>query len=115
MPPTNWGWQKDEALGLKITQILLAVNSGRIINDYVFSYDSPTLPPSLNQKGSLHHGHTSNILDFIVPEGLDNQRSVTTAAALDGTVLISSATFWEYCDNRRLFHRRVFAIHLHMA
>ena len=34
----------------KTTQILLAANYGRIINDYVFSYESSTLPPSLTRR-----------------------------------------------------------------
>ena len=67
----------------KPTQILLAANSGCVINDYVFSHDNSTLPPSLTRKGSIHHGNKSEILDCI-----DNQRPVTTTAVLDGAYLI---------------------------
>ena len=73
---------------MKTTQIFLAAYSGRIINDYVFSNESSTLPPLLTWKGSLHHGNKSEILDCIVPADLDNQRPVTTSAVLDGVVLI---------------------------
>ena len=72
----------------KTTQILLAANSGRFFNDYVFSHESSTLPPSLTYKGSLHHGNKSEILDCIVPADLDNQRPVTTNELLDCAVLI---------------------------
>ena len=47
----------------KTNQILLAANSSRIINDYVFSNESSTLPPSLIRKGSLHHGNKSENLE----------------------------------------------------
>ena len=39
-------------------------------------------------EGKSHHGNKSEILDCIVPADLDNQRPVTTAAVLDGAVLI---------------------------
>ena len=55
----------------KTSQILLAANSGHVINDYVFSHENSTLPPSLTRKGSLHHGNKSAILDCIVPAGLE--------------------------------------------
>ena len=70
------------------TQILLAANSGRIINGYVFSHEGSTLPPSLTRKGSLHHGSESEILERNVHADLDNQRPVTTDAVLDCVVLI---------------------------
>ena len=66
----------------------MAAYFGRVINDYVFSHESSTLPPSLSQKESLYHGNKSEILGCIVPADLDNQRPVTTAAVLDGAVLI---------------------------
>ena len=66
----------------------MAANSGRIINNYLFSHESPTLSPSLTLKGSLHHGNKSEILDRIVPADLDNQRPVTTDAVLDCAVLV---------------------------
>lgn len=36
----------------------------------------------------MHHGNKSEILDCIVPTDLDNHRPVTTAAVLDGAVLV---------------------------
>ena len=72
----------------KTTQILFAAKSGRIINDYVFSHESSTIPPSLTRKGILHHRNTSEILDCFVPADLDNQRPVTTNAVLNCAVLI---------------------------
>ena len=72
----------------KITHILLAANSGRIMNDYVFTHESSTFPPALTRKGTMYHGSKSEILDCIVPTNLDNNRPVTTAAVLDGAVLI---------------------------
>ena len=89
----------------RTTQILLAANSGRIINDYVFSHESSTLPPSLTRKGSLHHGNKSEILDCIVHADLDNQRPVTTDAVLYSAVLIkllcpgSSMTIRDYATD----------------
>ena len=67
---------------------MLAANSGRILNDYVFSHESYTLSPSPTRKGSLHHGNKSEILDYIVPADLDNLRPVTTFAVLDCAVLV---------------------------
>ena len=72
----------------KITHILLAANSGRIMEDYVFTHESSTFPPALTQKGTMSHGSKGEILDCIVPMNLDNNRSVATAAVLDGAVLI---------------------------
>ena len=72
----------------KVPSFCWQPNSGRIINDYVFSHESSTLPTSLTRKGSLHHGSKSEILDRIVPADIDNQRPVTTAAVLGGAILI---------------------------
>ena len=72
----------------KTTQIWFATNSGRIINDSVFSHESSTLPTLLTRKGSLHHVNKSEIRDCIVPADLDNQRPVTTSAVLDGVFLV---------------------------
>ena len=72
----------------KVTQLLLAVHSGRAINESVFSHESSPHPPSLTRKGQMHHGTKSEILDCIVPKNLDNHRPVTTAAVLDGAVLV---------------------------
>ena len=72
----------------KGTQILLAVNSGRTITESFFSHESSTFPPSLTGKGKMHHGEKSEILDCVVPKNLENVRPVTTAAVLDGAVLI---------------------------
>ena len=36
----------------------------------------------------MHHGEKSEILDCVVPKNLENVRPVTTAAVLDGAVLI---------------------------
>lgn len=72
----------------KISQLLLAVHSGRKIDEGVFSHESSPHPPSLTRKGKMHHGNKSEILDCIVPRDLDNHRPVTTAAVLDGAVLV---------------------------
>lgn len=72
----------------KVTQLLLAVHSGRNINEEVFSHENSPHPPSLTRKGQMHHGTKSEILDCIVPRDLDNHRPVTTAAVLDGAVLV---------------------------
>lgn len=72
----------------KVTQILLAANCGRNINDSVFSHENSAYPPSLTRKGHMHHGTKSEILDCIVPSDVPNHRPVTTAAVLDGAVLI---------------------------
>ena len=82
--------------------ILLAANSGRKITQSVFTHENSTLPPSLTAKGHMHHGEKSEILDCIVPKELDNQRPATTAAVLDGAVLVQMirprnvGTFEEY-------------------
>ena len=86
----------------KGTQILLAANSGRIISESVFAQICSSQPPSLTTKGRMHHGDKSEILECIVPKELPNQRPVTTAAVLDGTVLVqmirprNSETFADY-------------------
>ena len=86
----------------KVIKILLAAHSGRNISESVFSHESSTHPPSLTRKGHMHHGNKSEILDCIVPKDLDNRRPVTTAAVLDGAVLIqmlrprSSVTIGDY-------------------
>ncbi|XP_051797479.1 uncharacterized protein LOC127531687 [Acanthochromis polyacanthus] len=72
----------------KVTQLLLAVHSGCKIDERVFSHESSPHPPSLTRKGKMHHGNKSEILDCIVPRDLDNHRPVTTAAVLDGDVLV---------------------------
>ena len=77
----------------KTTEILLAANSGCIINDYVFSYERSTFPLSLTRKGSLHHGNKSEILDCIVLADLDNQRPVTTEFMWCWIVLFSFKCF----------------------
>ena len=87
----------------KTTQIMLAANSCRIINDYVFSHESYTLPPSLTRKGSLHHGNKSEILDCIVPADLDNQRPATTDAVLDCAVLVQMLRPGSYVAIRGYF------------
>lgn len=72
----------------KMTQVLLAAHSGRNISESVFSHESSVYPPSLTRKGCMHHGVKSEILDCIVPVDLSNCRPVTTAAVLDGAVLV---------------------------
>ena len=72
----------------KVTQILLAAHSGRHIDESVFSHESSVDPPSLTRNGNLHHGTKSEILDCIVPADLENHRPLTTAAVLDGAVLV---------------------------
>ena len=72
----------------KGTMILLAANSGRTITESLFSHESSTFPPSLTAKCKMYHGDKSEILDCFVPKDLDNQRPNTTAAVLDGAVLI---------------------------
>lgn len=72
-----------------VTHILLAANSGRNINENVFSHDTSANPPSLTRKGQMHHGTKSEILDCIIAVDLDTHtRPVTTAAVLDGAVVI---------------------------
>ena len=45
----------------KVTKLLLAVHSGRNINEGVFSHESSPYPPSLTRKGQMHHGTKSEI------------------------------------------------------
>lgn len=71
-----------------MTQLLLAVHSGRNINEEVFSHENSPHPPSFTRKGQMHHGTKSEILDYIVLRDLDNHRPVTAAAVLDGAVLV---------------------------
>lgn len=71
-----------------VTQLLMAVQSGRTINESVFSHETSRHPPSLTRRGQMHHGTKSEILDCIVPKTLDNQRPATTAAVLDGPLLV---------------------------
>ena len=72
----------------KVTHLLMAVNSRRDINESVFSHESSPHPPSLTRNGKMHHGTKCDILDCFVPLDLDNVRPVTTAAILDGAVLV---------------------------
>ena len=50
----------------------------------------------------MHHGEKSEILECVVPKELENQRPATTAAVLDGAVLVqmirprNSGTFGEH-------------------
>ena len=71
-----------------MTMVLLAANSGRVINDSFFSHESSKSPPSLTRKGEIYHGIKSEILQCIVPPHLENHRPVTTAAVLDEAVLV---------------------------
>ena len=86
----------------KATQLLLAANSGRTLSDSVFAHESSDLPPSLTAKGKMYHGEKSEILECITPNELPIQRPVTTAAVLDGAVIVqmirprNSVTFGEY-------------------
>lgn len=86
----------------KVIQLLLAVHSGRKIDEGVFSHESSPHPPSLTRRGKMHHGNKSEILDCIVTRDLDNRRPLTTAAVLDGAVLVqmlrpgSAVTFGQY-------------------
>ncbi|KAL7395746.1 hypothetical protein ABVT39_022389 [Epinephelus coioides] len=72
----------------KVTQLLLAVHSGRKIDERVFSHESSPHPPSLTRKGKMYHGNKSEILDCIVPRDFDNHRPVTTPDVLDVAVLV---------------------------
>ena len=69
------------------------------------AHESSCFPPSLTAKGKMHHGDKSEILECIVPAELDNQRPSTTAAILDGAVLVqmirpkSSETIGDYIYN----------------
>jgi len=47
----------------KITHVLLAANSCRIMNDYVIAHESSSFPPALTRKGTMYHGSKSEILD----------------------------------------------------
>lgn len=73
---------------VKANQILLAANSGRVIDESVFSHESSAFPPSLTRKGQMHHTTKSEILDCIEPKDIEVDRPMTTAAILDGAVLV---------------------------
>lgn len=94
----------------KVTQILQASHSSRNIDELMFSHESSAQPPSLIQKGHLHHGTKSEILDCIVPVDFDNCRLVMIAAVLDGAVLIqmlrpgSAVTIGDYFTDVFLPH-----------
>ena len=47
----------------KVTQLLMAVHSGRKINEGVFSHESSLHPLSFTRKENMHHGTKSEILD----------------------------------------------------
>lgn len=89
----------------KVTHLLLAAQSGRSINESVFSHECSLYPPSLTRKGQMHHGLKSEILDCIVPKEMESGRPATTAAVLDGAVLVqmlrpgSSVTIGQYFSN----------------
>lgn len=89
----------------KVTQILLAAHSGRKMDSTVFSHETSEHPPSLTKNGNLHHGTKSEILDCILPADLDNRKAETTAAVLDGAVLVrmlrptNSVTIADYIAN----------------
>ena len=72
----------------KGTHIMLAAKSGRTITESLFAHESSTFPPSLTGKGKMHKGDKSEILQCIVPKDLESVRPETTAAVLDGAVLI---------------------------
>ena len=91
-PPTQ---SKSKASCLKqqqtlVTQILLAMQSGRNISKDLFSHESSDLPPSLTKDGRMYHGTKREILDCIVPDSTDTGKPQTTAAVLDGPVVIQS-------------------------
>ena len=67
---------------------MLAAKSGRTITESLFAHESSTFPPSLTGKGKMHKGDKSEILQCIVPKDLESVRPETTAAVLDGAVLI---------------------------
>ena len=100
----------------KATHILYSANFGRTITDSVFAHESSTYPPSLTTRGKMHHGNKSEILDCIVPKELPRQRPVTTAAVLDGAVLIqmirprNSSTFGDYFKQQLVPYTVVFAL-----
>ena len=76
----------------KMPMVLLAANSGRVINDSFFSHESSKFPPSLTRKGEIYHGNKSEILQCIVPPDLENHRPVTTASVLHGAWGCSSSS-----------------------
>lgn len=89
----------------KVSQILLAAQSGRNISESVFKHESSAYPPSLTRKGMMHHGTKSEILQCIVPDAAGNGRPHTSAAVLDGPVLIqmlrpgNALTIGDYCTD----------------
>jgi hypothetical protein len=102
----------DTAQDSKLTQLLLAVHSSRPLDESAFSHESSSHPPSLTRKGAMYHGHKSEILDcLIASQSVDSAKPLTTAAILDGAVLVhmlrptTCATIREYFDN-------VFAPHI---
>ena len=66
----------------RVTQLLFAVNSGRNINDNVFSHENSPFPPSLTRKGKMHHGTKNEILEYVVPRDVEYNRPVTTVQML---------------------------------
>ena len=102
-PKTNKAAIKEEKV--KSTHILLAANSGREIKSSLFAHESSSFPPSLTSKGKMHHGEKSEILDCIVPKDLEQDKPITTAAVLDGAVIVqmlrprNSVTFEDYITN----------------
>ena len=74
----------------KGTHILFAANSGRTITESVFSHESSTSPPSLTIKEKCTTEIKLKFWIVLFPKDLENVtvRPVTTAAVLDGAVLI---------------------------
>ena len=60
---------------------------------------------SITSKGKMHHGEKSEILDCIVPKDLEQDKPITTAAVLDGAVIVqmlrprNSVTFGDCITN----------------
>ena len=81
------------------------MQSGRNISKDLFSHESSDFPPSLTKDGRMYHGTKREILDCIVPNSSETGKPQTTAAVLDGPVVIqslrpvNSITIQEYIDN----------------
>lgn len=90
---------------LKTSHILMASHAGREITEELFSHESSDNPPSLTQKGVMHHGSKSEILDCISVGDKIQQGPNTTANIIDGALMVHtfrpvrSATVEEYIND----------------
>ena len=81
------------------------MQAGRAITSDFFSHENSIFPPALTKNGLMYHGTKHEILDCITPDGQNVSRPQTTAAIIEGSVMVqlnrpkNYLNFLEYCDN----------------